>query len=128
MKRGGDIMSVHQMLVIRIRPLLSVFIFFIFGKFYTKNWSCDQILVIFTKNWSCNQFQLSFRPNFGKVYQKLVRPPISIVFRHQASVEMQGMALTVKFGSNFGSQIGICIECNFWNKWSTRLVCGKRTI
>ena len=80
MKRGGDIMSVHQMLVIRIRPFLSVF----FGKFYIKNWSCDQ-------------FQLSLQPNFGKFYQKLVTRPISIVFGHQASVEMQGMALTVKF-------------------------------
>ena len=44
-----------------------------------SNCHLNQILVNFTKNWSCDQFQLSLRPNFGKIYQKLVLRPIPIV-------------------------------------------------
>ena len=77
MKRGGDIMSVHQMLVIRIRPFLSGFFLGVGVNFTpkighaTKFWSflpkighathsnchCDQILGNFTKNWLHDQFQ-----------------------------------------------------------------------
>ena len=70
-------------------PFLSGFLFWVN---FTKNWSCDQILVIFTKNWSCDQFQSSswpnfghfyqkfaMRPNFGNFYQKLVTRPIPVV-------------------------------------------------
>ena len=41
----------------------------------------DQLLVIFTKNWLRWQLELVTWPNFGKIYQRLVIRPITIVIK-----------------------------------------------
>ena len=69
--------------------------------------SCDGILKFCYYMLERDSFLASFPVMFRvTMHDNLGRPCLSIVFGHQASVQMQEMVLTVMFRGNFGGNYG----------------------